>query len=199
MRAALALGLILAASGAIAQSTVSDGTGGGIGQATTGAGGAVVIRDGSEDTRPVPDPTVLTTQQLDRALQALAREVEALRLGDNNLTTEKFNGIDTRFEERDRALEAALASAEKSVAKTEDNFAAQIAALNGAVAEAAKSLGGQIQDLKDRLGAIEGQSEGAGNAFDGLGAAIGVVGVLFGIAFGVVGLIVGLRRGGSTA
>jgi hypothetical protein len=85
------------------------------------------------DFRPVPDPTALTTE-------ALLREIEHL----TTLVDEKFKG-------RDVALVAALAAADRAVAKTETMFGKQI-----------EGQDDKLDDLRDRVKAIEGRSQGVG-------------------------------------
>ena len=64
------------------------------------------------DWRPIPDPTLLTTQQLLRELGALRELLET-----------RINGLDRllsrRMDDADKAIQAALVSAEKAVTKAE--------------------------------------------------------------------------------
>jgi len=64
------------------------------------------------DWRPVPDPTLLTTQQLLRELAALRELLET-----------RIDGLDRllsrRMDDADKAIQAALVSAEKAVTKAE--------------------------------------------------------------------------------
>jgi hypothetical protein len=87
----------------------------------------------AEDSRPTADPTILTTE-------ALQREIDHL----SKLTDEKFRG-------RDVALVAALAAADRAVGKTETMFAKQI-----------EGQDDKVDDLRDRVKAMEGRSQGVG-------------------------------------
>lgn len=85
------------------------------------------------DSRPIPDPTVLTTE-------ALLREIGHLK----ELHGEKFTGLD-------RALVAALAAVKEENHKTEVMFAKQIEGQND-----------KVDDLRDRVKSIEGRAQGVG-------------------------------------
>ena len=65
------------------------------------------------DWRPVPDPTLLTTQQLLRELASLRELLEV-----------RIDGLDRilsrRMDDADKAIQAALVSAEKAVTKAEN-------------------------------------------------------------------------------
>ena len=75
------------------------------------------------DWRPVPDPTLLTTQQLLRELAALRELLET-----------RINALDRllsrRMDDADRAITAALASAEKAVSKAETSAERRFEAVN---------------------------------------------------------------------
>src|SRR6185437_2266058 len=75
------------------------------------------------DWRPVPDPTLLTTQQLLRELAALRELLET-----------RINALDRllsrRMDDADRAINAALASAEKAVSKAETSAERRFEAVN---------------------------------------------------------------------
>ena len=75
------------------------------------------------DWRPVPDPTLLTTQQLLRELAALRELLET-----------RINALDRllsrRMDDADKAISAALASAEKAVTKAETSAERRFEAVN---------------------------------------------------------------------
>jgi hypothetical protein len=99
------------------------------------------------------------------------------------VTGERFEAVNTRFLERDKAIEqaaqearislqTALAAAKEAVAlqneannaaniKTESNFTKQIDALGAAFAAGNKALDDKIADLKSRLDSGEGREGGA--------------------------------------
>lgn len=184
-RLAILIGLMLAPLPALAQSTV--------GTAST------ILRDGSGDVKPIPDPTLLTTQQLDRALAAQQAVIDANRTGDAKLLEEKFKGVAQQFEQNDRALIAALAAAKEAVGKTEITFAKQIENLDAKIAEAGKNTDNQINDLKLRLATIEGQSKGSDNTWAAIVAVLGVVALVAGVIIGALGLRARPERTISTA
>ena len=67
---------------------------------------------GAPDWRPIPDPTLLTTQQLLRELAAL-RELLETRIGSLDRI------LSRRMDDAGKAIDAALVSAEKAVTKAE--------------------------------------------------------------------------------
>lgn len=149
--------------------------------ATAGLAQTTAATDGSGDTKPIPDPTVLTTQQLDRALLALENEQNAKRDGLEKVVDERFKG-------NDRALEAALASAKEAVSKTEANFTKQIDDLGRRLETATKVTDTQIGDIKQTLAALAGQSRGSDDTWSILFAVFGVVGLIGGLIIGAIGL-----------
>jgi hypothetical protein len=210
---------------------------------------------------PVPDPTVLTTQLVDRALAAyrevvevrldgmdeathllaneltLARQtndardlrsredrdraVNALRevLTGNiknvsDVTLEKFNAVDTRFQERDTrtqqaadesriSLDAALAAAKEAVSeqnkanteairKSELATQKQIDSLIALMTTANKSVEDKISDLKSRLDRGEGQSSGVAETHSENRLNTGQILVALSVIIGLAGLIVAI-------
>lgn len=96
---------------------------------------------------------------------------------------EKFSSVDGRFSERDtradkfaelnqKALDAALLTAEKAVGKTETSFTKQL-----------DSLADRINEIKGRLDRGEGQDTGGQNVW-------GYVGIIVGVLIGVAGILV---------
>jgi hypothetical protein len=171
-------------------------------------------REPSHDSRPVPDPTLLTTQQLQREIAAL-KEVMFTRLNgmdraivlfNENITRvptdtdrqighlkelmletfktvrEQFNGVEKQFIERDvRVIQSATAAttavnaalqAQKeaageqaksfslSVNKSEQSTLEQITQQRVLLQTATGSLNDKIDDVKQRLTTIEGQTRG---------------------------------------
>lgn len=161
----------------------------------------------TSDWRPIPDPTVLTTQALSAAIAALEdklsarlngleanletrlkgmdRAQELFQAGLNRIPTEvelrvsnleqvhaeKFRSVDKQFDERDVraeqsalqvkiAVDAALQAAEKAVGKSELVTVKQIDAQGSLIHTATGALRDQLDDVKDRVTRIEGQSLG---------------------------------------
>jgi cobalamin biosynthesis Mg chelatase CobN len=130
-----------------------------------------------QDTRPVPDPTVLTTEASVR-LEAMIRnlissEITHLEvLFDQKLAEIKtqLKMLDARTAEQKKdtkdALDAALAaqkeavasqtaSSEKSITKSETATTERIKGVEAQQATSSKAMDDKISDLKDRVVAIE--------------------------------------------
>jgi hypothetical protein len=150
-----------------------------------------------QDVKPVPDPTVLTTQQLFRELGTLRenqiRETGILR----ELYDAKIQGIAVQINENRLDFAQALAAAEKNateknilqtqaIAKSETITGDQIKQLYVLIKAAEEGLNGKIKDtekvqrdimfaLKERLDRLEGQNAGISASWFVL---IGVFGIL---------------------
>ncbi len=141
--------------------------------------------------RPVPDPTLLTTQQLMREISSL-KELFETRLNAMDMAVallqakadrspsidevvvkldEKFIAVQLQFHERDlrfdraatdtrTAVDAAFAAAKLAVDKTENGFTKQIDQLADAARASVKAIDDKIDDVKARVGSIEGRSAG---------------------------------------
>lgn len=174
----------------------------------------------SEERRPNPDPSTLTTDQLLREISHIkdtvdsAKEIIDTRLNamdtalkllqafaDKSPTTaavaqsvlelaklvdEKFTSIDRRFQDKDKAVDAAFAAAKEAVAeqnksnalsitKSEAAFTKQLDGMNSSIAATTKTTDDKFVDLKDRITTIEGRSTGHGDIW---GYIIGAVGIL---------------------
>jgi chromosome segregation ATPase len=153
---------------------------------------------GSRDRRPVPDPTVLTTEQMLREVAALRREVDLqfkLRLG---IIDERFKSVDTQFQlvERQRvelkldtktAVDAALAAAKEAVTTNQTSTAEQLKAQAQAQDTAIEALRTNHEDLKERVGKVESTRQG-GEAKVGELRAVLIIGLT--LATLVLGVIV---------
>jgi hypothetical protein len=177
------------------------------------------------DHHIVPDPTTLTTQQIQREASALREAIEArLDGGDKavvllqtafdrfpvvvstsvkqlqELHQEKFDSIQVQFRERDTrteqtskdskvAVDAALQAAKEAVgeqnkssalaiAKSEAATTKQIDQIGSIIATTTKSIDDKIDDMKERLLAIEGRKKGADSLW---GLVVGGGGLLIAI------------------
>lgn len=142
------------------------------------------------DLKPRPDPTLLTTEALMREVQALRRDLAAIRefvlseIGHvKELSTTMFEAVQREFEgiaartaeqksDTSKALDAALLSARDAVqlqteafaiatAKSESSTTKQIDALGLSVDRLGAQLDDKINDVKDRLNRVEAKKEGA--------------------------------------
>lgn len=127
------------------------------------------IPDGG--SRPVPDPTVLTTEQLLRAIADQEKLLKTLLEGSGAVVNERFESVATQFGliERQRvelkkdtkdAVDAALAAAKEAVAKNETSTKEQIAQLAQTFSAAIKAVEDKYDDAKDRLTRIESLKQG---------------------------------------
>lgn len=139
---------------------------------------------GNRNSRPVPDPTILTTEQLHREIAALREFVlgEIRHVGE--ITNQQFRAVDEQFyavsertkeqkEDGRLALDAAFTSAkdavalqteasEKAIAKSEAATTKQIDALGVVVEKSSQAKDEKIDDLKARLDKLEGRQQGIG-------------------------------------
>jgi hypothetical protein len=135
-------------------------------------------QDISHDIRPVPDPTILTTEASNRLEIMLRNLIQVEIAHQGELFTEKLEGVqmqlrmlDARTAEQKKdtkdALDAALAaqkeqvakqteSSEKSINKSETATIERIKGVETLLATSTKATDDKISDLKDRVIAIEG-------------------------------------------
>jgi hypothetical protein len=124
----------------------------------------------SGDSRPVPDPTALTTEQLHREIGALREFVLGEIRHVREISQTKFEAVSVRTAEQkadtkeavDAALRAAkdavalqTAASDKAIAKSE---AAVTKVIDGLVIQIDKSIEAmreQLNDLKQRVGGLE--------------------------------------------
>jgi hypothetical protein len=134
------------------------------------------------EERPVPDPTVLTTEQLLREVANAVLLLEAKINGANAVTKEKLESVDTQFQlierqrveqkaDTEKAVQAALSAAkeavkeqtaasEKSISKSETSTADQLRQMTVTFDTAIKGLTDILSDTKERVGKIESRKEG---------------------------------------
>jgi hypothetical protein len=129
---------------------------------------------------PVPDPTLLTTQNLLREVASLKELLDAQIAATNSLfdekiaryvavSNEKFEAVAAQFSERDTrtdqragdtklAVDAAFAAAKEATAKIEAGFTKQIDAMIVLIDTKTANLEGNLADLKERMVAMESRS-----------------------------------------
>lgn len=120
-------------------------------------------------TIPVPDPTKLTTDAVDRAKAELDIRLISLR----ELIEEKFKGVATEFSMRDIALAAAFKAAETAVRQQNESNTLAIDKAASAFTKQLDGLDEKIIDLKERM------SELTSKNYSALGGYIvGILGVI---------------------
>jgi len=116
--------------------------------------------------RPDPDPTVLTTENLQREIVGVKDLIERAINSLAALTAEQFKGVHRELElvearrvelksDSGTTLAAALAAAKEAVGKTETNFAEQLKQLGVLAATEREAANKALVDLKERVQAIE--------------------------------------------
>lgn len=144
--------------------------------------------------RPVPDPTVLTTEQLFRAISTVEQTTDIKVAALKELVFERFSSVQTQFKSSDKAIEAALDAADKAVSKSETSTLKLIEQQSVQVDSLAKTLYDQITDIKSRLIRIEEGRSTSQTSYSNIVAMLGLVG---GILIGAAGLVIGLTQGGN--
>jgi len=133
------------------------------------------------NSRPVPDPTVLTTEQLLREISALEKLLDERLQGFKGEAEEKFRSVDRQFalveqqrveQKKDTkdAVDAALTAqkeavreqttaSERSIAKSETATTKSIEQLGTTFNTAVEGLRRENADLKERIGVLETQRQ----------------------------------------
>ena len=121
-----------------------------------------------EQNIPVPDPSLLTTEQLFREVASLKElllakmaTTESDHLHEKELTAERFRGVYEKFKDTKEALDKAFASSEKAIDKTETTFTDRIVASDV-----------RLNDVRDRLTIVESRREGSREGMSTVGAAV---------------------------
>lgn len=141
-------------------------------------------------SRPVPDPTELTTQALQREIAASKELFQAGLQASRELFDEKLRRIDTQIAERDETIEqksqsakealaAALQAAKEAVGKSGDATEKQLDEISKRMDADGNSKNDKIDDLKERITAMESHSRGIGDSW---GIVVGIAGLVGGLA-----------------
>jgi archaellum component FlaC len=167
-----------------------------------------------DDRRPVPDPTVLTTQALYREVSALQELIEQSIRGTREVIDQQFYKVEQQFElvERQRveqkgdtkgAVDAALDAAKEANAKSEEAFTKQIERLSQVIETTAADLRRSIDELKERLVEVDKKADAISQQkiggqevtterrdnLSGVYALVGAFGLIITIAISVIALI----------
>lgn len=128
-----------------------------------------------EDSRPVPDPTSLTTAALYREIQHLERLVfDRFAIEERNRVEQKDatkQAVDAALIAQKEAVKEQTIASEKAIDKSETNTGKQIE-------EQGKTFSADIDNLKERVGKIESVRTGGREAVALLALLAGVVGTL---------------------
>jgi len=160
---------------------------------------------------PVPDPTSLTTEQLDRTISALKEVLETRLGGMEEVTDEKFISVNERFalverqrveqkEDTKAAVDAAFSAAkeavreqtnasERAIAKSETATKEQLNQLTNTFDTAIRGVTGSLDDIKERVGKIESIRQGASERKEEGRATISSTTAVVGAIVGVLVLI----------
>jgi dGTP triphosphohydrolase len=166
------------------------------------------MTESEQGSKPVPDPTALTTERVNREVEAAREfvlgEIRHLR----ELTDQKFAAVSAQFDSvADRvaeqktdtrdAVDAAFAAAkeavknqteaqDKAIAKSEAAITKQMDALYLLQEKSNQAADEKIDDLKGRLDKLEGRSQGtqmsAGLLFASIGGLAAVIGIIIVLA-----------------
>ena len=138
---------------------------------------------------------------MDRAVNLLEVAVERspslvdLAVGHlQSLHQQRFATVELQFVERDLRVDAAFAAAKEAVAeqnkanlaanaKMELSFTKQLDAINTLISTISNSSDGKIDDLKARVGLLEGGKKGSSDAW---GFLVGIVGMIIALATVIV-------------
>lgn len=124
-------------------------------------------------TIPVPDPTKLTTEAVDRAKIELVSYFDSKIQGHKDLIEQKFVGVATEFTMRDIALAAAFKAAEAAVKQQNESNTLAIDKAGTAFTKQIDGLDEKINDLKERVSEFSSKNYAAIGGY-----IIGCVGVI---------------------
>ena len=151
-------------------------------------------------------------------LQARADKMPSIDVVDSNLTAlgrvmaekfttmaEKFSTIQIQFTDRDLALIAALAAAEKAVAvqnnnnllannKQEGNFTKLIDGIGERLVAQAKSSDDKIDGLRERMNSVEGKTSNVDAKASGIDKTWGIFAVAAALIISVAGVVIANER-----
>ncbi len=152
------------------------------------------------DSRPTPDPTSLTTEQLDKAVKGLRELLDSKIDGVTAVVEEKFDKMTLQFDlvERQRveaktdtktAVDAALSAQKEAVREqtiaSERAIAKSEASTSKQLDQISEVLTGGLSDLKERVGRIENMKAGGQQAYAGIYMLAGFIVLVLAIIGGI--------------
>lgn len=148
-------------------------------------------------TPPVPDPTVLTTEQLLREMEGLRRLTDAKLLAADDLNMERFRAVERLLEQSENqrieqksdtklAVDAALAAQKEAVreqtlasgiaiSKSETGNANQLQQLRETFTTAVAGMELRLVDVKDRIVQVEATRRGGHETTAALYVVMGLI------------------------
>jgi hypothetical protein len=127
-------------------------------------------------TIPVPDPSKLTTDAVDRLHKELDVIIGLRFEAHKELLAEKFKGVSTEFAMRDIALAAAFKAAEAAVKQQNESNTLAIDKAGTAFTKQIDGLDEKINDLKERMSVLSSNNWSAIGGY--IIGAIGVIAVV---------------------
>lgn len=127
-------------------------------------------------TIPVPDPTALTTDAVDKLEDQLTLRFNTKIAAAKELVEEKFKGVSTEFAMRDIALAAAFKAAEAAVKQQNES---NTLAADKAAASFTKQIDGldeKINDLKERMAQLTNRNWSAVGGY--IVGAVGIIAIV---------------------
>jgi hypothetical protein len=143
---------------------------------------------------PNPDPSSLTTANLRHELLTLREFLLSNMQRIEEVHTERFKSIDTRFGEGKTALDAALRAQKDTAEKSEASFTKQMDGIQDSIKKSAEATGDRITDLRGRLDRGEGTHAGSAST---IVVAVAIGAMLISLAGLAVEISVGSGRGSS--
>jgi DNA repair exonuclease SbcCD ATPase subunit len=153
--------------------------------------------DHDGDTRPIPDPTVLTTEQLIREITTLNNTLQLQLTAQQVLVDQRLDSVGAHLEhiesqrveqkqDTKAAVDAALAAAKEAVKeqtsasdrainKSDDSTSEQLKQMSTTFTTAIAAVGGSIGDAKERITALESLRLGVKENLSGVYALIGLI------------------------
>ncbi len=155
--------------------------------------GLAPIKDGTQDRDEVYKTRFESYDRAITLLQARADKMPSIDVVDHDLkaleriTEGKFATIQIQFTDRDIALAAALAAAEKAVGvqnnnnliantKQEAAIAKQIDGIGATLAATTKGFDDKIDGVKERISSLERSAQGASGKSDGIDKSVYIIG-----------------------